>query len=98
MSPNTYYSIAYEFWKSDIDKENIRESFFASQLKKNYQVYSSFNTDFLIIDKNRSIEIEVGGKNKRNKQIKSLENAYVFKDGIEIGFSKSIPLYLAGFL
>jgi len=46
----------------------------------------------------RRIEVEVGGKSKRWKQIKDLEDAYVFKDGIEVGYTDSIPLYLAGFL
>jgi hypothetical protein len=55
-------------------------------------------TDFVLIDGERRIEIEVGGKSKKRKQIKNLKDAYVFKEGIEIGFANSIPLYLAGFL
>ncbi|MCP4155914.1 MAG: ATP-binding protein, partial [bacterium] len=97
-SPNVYYSIAFELWNSDIQKGNIRESFFAAQVGKDYQVFSSMNTDFLVTHKDRRIEIEVGGKSKRRKQINDLEDAFVFKDGIEIGYSDSILLYLAGFL
>ncbi|WP_156922586.1 hypothetical protein [Lebetimonas sp. JH292] len=40
---------------------------------------------------------EIGGKNKTKKQIKNLENAYIIKDNIEIGFDE-IPLWLFGFL
>ncbi|MCP4149507.1 MAG: ATP-binding protein, partial [bacterium] len=69
-SPNVYYSIAFELWNSDIQKGNIRESFFAAQVGKDYQVFSSMNTDFLVTHKDRRIEIEVGGKSKRRKQIK----------------------------
>ena len=97
-SPNIYFTIAYEFWKNDIERGNIRESFFTSQIAKHYPLYSSMNTDFLVKDKTRRIEIEVGGKSKRRKQIKDLDDAYVFKDGIEIGYADSVPLYLAGFL
>ncbi|MCP5053879.1 MAG: ATP-binding protein [bacterium] len=97
-SPNIYFAIAFELWKSGVDKGNIRESFFASQVGRDYPVFSSINTDFLVIDGERRFEIEVGGKSKGRKQIKDLDNAYVFKDGIDIGFADSIPLYLAGFL
>jgi len=97
-SPNVYFAIAFETWRSDIDKGNIRESFFSSQVGKDYPVYSSSAVDFLVLGKNRRLEIEVGGKNKRRKQIDGLDNSFVFKDGIEIGYGDCIPLYLAGFL
>jgi len=40
----------------------------------------------------------VGGPSKGNRQIKGVENGLVFKDGIETGFARQLPLYLAGFL
>jgi predicted AAA+ superfamily ATPase len=98
QSPNLYFTIAYEIWKSDIEKGNIRESFFASQVGKDYPVFSSLNTDFLVLDKTQRFEIEVVGKSKGRKQIKGLTNAFVFKDGIEMGHANVIPLYLTGFL
>lgn len=97
-SPNIYFTISYELWKNDVEQGNIRESFFASQVGKDYPVFSSLNVDFQVVEGKKSFEIEVGGKNKRRKQIAGLEDAYVFKDGIEVGFADSIPLYLAGFL
>ena len=97
-SPNIYYAIAFELWSSDADKGNIRESFFASQINSAYPLFSSMNTDFLLIDGERKIEIEVGGRSKKRKQLRNLKEAYVFKDGIEVGFANSIPLYLAGFI
>jgi uncharacterized protein len=97
-SPNTYYAIAYELWKSHVEKGNIRESFFASQTGYKYRLFSSAHTDFLLFDGLNRIEIEVGGKRKKKKQIKNLKDAYIFKDDIEIGAGNSIPLYLAGFL
>jgi predicted AAA+ superfamily ATPase len=97
-SPNIYFTIAYELWKNDIEQGNIRESFFASQVGKDYPVFSSLDVDFQVLAGKKPFEIEVGGKSKRRKQIAGLEEAYVFKDGIELGFADSIPLYLAGFL
>ena len=97
-SPNIYFTIAYELWKTDVEKGNIRESFFASQAGKDYPVFSSLATDFQVMAKKRRIEIEVGGKSKTRRQIEGLEHAYVFKDGIEFGHTEMIPLYLIGFL
>ncbi len=41
---------------------------------------------------------EYVGKNKTQKQIEKLENAFVAKDNIEIGSDNIIPLWLFGFL
>lgn len=97
-TPNLYYAIALESWKQDADKGNIRESFFSSQVGFRYNIFSSLNTDFLVCEGKRGFEMEVGGQSKKKKQIKGLENAYIFKDGIEIGAANTLPLYLAGFL
>jgi len=95
-SPNIYYAIAHEMWKNG-ETGNIRESFFASQLSPNYPVFSSIKTDFVVMDKGNPIEIDVGGRNKKKKQIKNIQTAYIFKDGIETGHANVVPLYLAGF-
>ncbi len=97
-SPNIYYSIAFDFWHSSIDQGILRESYFASQVKSRYSLYSSIVTDFTIVDGNKRFHIEVGGRSKKKKQLADLENAYVFKDDMEIGIGNSIPLYLIGFL
>jgi hypothetical protein len=52
-------------------------------------------TDFIIDNK---FVIEIGGKNKDNRQFRDFENAVVFMDDIEIGHHKHIPLWLLGFL
>ncbi|MCB2189812.1 MAG: AAA family ATPase [Deltaproteobacteria bacterium] len=97
-TPNLYYAIALEFWKKEADKGNIRESFFSSQAGNCYTIFSSLKTDFVIRKGETEVEIEIGGRSKKKKQIKSLENAFLFKDGIEIGMGNTLPLYLAGFL
>ncbi len=97
-SPNLYYAIALEYWRKEAEKGNIRESFFSSQVGTCYSIFSSLNTDFVIREGKKEFEAEIGGKSKKRKQIKALRNAYIFKDGIEIGMANTIPLYLAGFL
>ena len=51
--------------------------------------------DFLVDD---TYLFEVGGKDKSNKQIAGVKNAYIASDNIEYGFQNKIPLWLFGFL
>lgn len=78
-----------------IDVGNSRETFFVNQMKVVHQVHLSESADFLIDEK---FTFEVGGKNKKKKQIYGLENAYIAKDSIEIGAENIIPLYLFGLM
>ena len=48
-----------------------------------------------IIDK---YTFEVGGKNKKKKQIAGIPHSFVVKDGILLGSGNIIPLHLFGFL
>ena len=74
---------------------NIRETFFANQLRIKHKVYTAQSGDFTI---DGNIIFEIGGKNKSNSQIKNIENAYIAADDIETGFANKIPLWLFGFL
>lgn len=77
------------------DTGSIRETFFNNQMGEDYKVYASERADFLVNDK---YHFEIGGKSKTGHQIKSLENAFIVKDNIEIGHGNIIPLWLFGFL
>lgn len=81
--------------KLEADQGNLRETFFVNQVSQNHRVNLHDQGDFII---DGSAVIEVGGPSKKTKQIKSLENAFVAVDGIEIGFGVRIPLYLFGLL
>lgn len=74
---------------------NIRETFFINQLKIQYPVNTSKESDFLI---DKKYTFEVGGKNKKTSQIKGLENAFIAADNIEIGFGNKIPLWMFGLM
>ena len=41
---------------------------------------------------------EVGGRGKKQQQIKDVQDGYVAADDIEIGHGRKIPLWLFGFL
>jgi hypothetical protein len=47
----------------------------------------------------KTILFEVGGANKRRKQLpRNSENEFLAKDGILVGSRRTIPLHLLGFL
>jgi predicted AAA+ superfamily ATPase len=74
---------------------NVRETFFANQLRTKHTVNTATNGDFTI---DRKFVFEVGGRNKSNSQIKGIENSYIAADDMETGFANKIPLWLFGFL
>ncbi len=79
----------------DINKGNVRETFFLNQLRYKHEIFASKTTDFVV---DSMYEFEIGGKSKTQKQIQNLQNAFVVKDDIEIGSDSNIPLWLFGFL
>lgn len=74
---------------------NMRETFFFNQMNYSHFIELPKSGDFLVDQK---YIFEVGGKSKTQKQIEDYENAYLVKDGIEIGAMNSIPLWLFGFI
>ncbi len=80
-------------WAMDVG--NMRETFFANQLRFKYLVEYSEQSDFLIDGK---YTFEVGGKSKNKRQIEFLPDAYIAADDIEYGFDNKVPLWLFGFL
>jgi len=83
---------------------NVRETFFMNQLSNYYLqgktfpnlgIYSDTKGDFYL---EKKYSCEVGGKNKGFKQIKDIPNSFLALDNIDLGYGKSIPLWLFGFL
>ena len=72
---------------------NIRETFFYCAMCVNHKVTSSPTADFLI----KGHTFEVGGKSKKQKQIKNVRDAFVVKDDIENAYMNVIPLWTFGF-
>lgn len=72
-----------------------RESFVASMLSYEGQVFAPKDGDFLL---NRTYLFEVGGKGKGFAQIADQPNSYVIADNIETGAGNKIPIWLLGFL
>lgn len=90
-NPNLFYALNREM----VDTGSLRETFALNQLSANHDVFLHEKADFLVDNK---FVIEIGGKNKDTKQIRSFYNSFVFADDIEIGYHNRIPLWLLGFL
>lgn len=88
---NLMYALAEE----KIEIGNIRETFVLNQLKKKHDVFFSIESDFYVDNK---YTFEIGGKNKKRKQIQGMENSYIIADNIEYGTDRRIPIWLFGFL
>lgn len=74
---------------------SVRETFVANQLSYLHQIEYADQGDFKV---NGKVVFEVGGKNKKQRQIENLNDSYILSDDIEIGFGNRIPIWLIGFL
>ena len=85
-------NLMYVLSPENIDKGNLRETFFLNQMRVKYPVIASQKTDFEI----GNYVFEVGGKNKNQKQLDNNPNGYIVKDDIEFGYRNVIPLWAFG--
>ena len=91
-----YHAVCYGLGKQ-ADKGNIRELFFVNSLLNAGEnvFYSKKAGDYMVND----CVFEIGGKNKKEKQIRNAKGrAFCVKDDVLIGSKSAIPLYLFGFL
>ena len=86
-------NLAYALSDSTPDIGNVRETVFFSMMRATQPITTSSISDFMI----SKYTFEIGGKNKSQKQIKEVENAYIVKDDIEFGMQNIIPLWTFGF-
>ena len=85
-------NLAYVLGHESTDIGNIRETFFYNQMRVTTDVISSRISDFEIDGKT----FEVGGRNKKQKQIQNAAQGYIVKDDIETGYANIIPLWQFG--
>ena len=90
-NPNLYITLAGD----KADRGSLRETFFFNQLSVLHKIDLHRKVDFMVGDQ---YAFEIGGPNKSKSQIQELKDAFVAADGIEIGYGKTIPLWLFGFL
>ena len=72
-----------------------RETFVLNQLLHSHKVDFSEESDFFVDSK---YTFEVGGKNKKRKQIQEIPDSYIIAEDIEFGTDRRIPIWLLGFM
>lgn len=87
-------NIAYAISDNTPDIGAMRETIFLAWMKDRYRVTASPIADFEI----DGMTFEVGGKNKRKRQIAQAEKGIVVKDDIEYAYENIIPLWMFGFV
>ena len=87
-------ALMYMFGQENTEIGNVRETFFMNQTRVMHDVITSSVSDFQI----EKYTFEVGGKNKTQKQIVGVPNAFVVKDDIEFGYQNVIPLWVWGLM
>lgn len=90
-NPNLMYALT----NSQVNPGTIRETFFFNQLGLDHAILYSDKGDFLV---DRKYTFEIGGKNKTQKQIQGVDNAYIAVNDVEYALQNKIPLWLFGFL
>jgi hypothetical protein len=70
----------------------MRETFFLNQMRVRYEPLASPVSDFIV----DGTTFEVGGPNKTGAQIVGVPDAFVVRDDLETGFSRTIPLWTFG--
>jgi len=90
-NPNLVNSLA----DSHSNQGTLRETFFINQLQVLHKINGSDKGDFRVNDK---YTFEIGGKNKKQRQITGIDNAFIAADDIEYPQQNKIPLWLFGFL
>ena len=85
----------YAITPDKVTQGNQRETFFINQLRYQHTVNYPTKGDFLV---DNHYLFEIGGKNKKASQIKSIPNSFIAADDIEVGIGNKIPLWLFGFL
>lgn len=85
-------NLMYVLNSADINIGNVRETFFYNQMRVQQEVVSSRLSDFTIGD----YTFEVGGHNKGKRQIEQVNNGFIVRDDIEVGYGNIIPLWAFG--
>ncbi len=86
-------NLNYAFAGEKVNVGTLRETFFLQHVKVYYNVSLPEKGDFFVDDK---YTFEVGGKNKGQKQVMNVTDAFVVKDDIEAGARNIIPLWIFG--
>lgn len=87
-------NLCYSLCDQEPDIGTLRETFFFSQMAVNHSVVASPVSDFVV----SGHTFEVGGRNKKRKQVSGVKDAYIVKDDTLYPHLNIIPLWMFGLL
>ena len=90
-NPNLMFALS----NTQVNVGTLRETFIYNQIRESHPIVYTDKGDFFVDNK---YAIEVGGPNKKRKQIEGVANAFIAADNIEFAHQNKIPLWLFGFL
>ncbi len=85
-------NIIFNLARNNPNTGNIRETFFLNQMRVKNEVVSASKADFIV----NGYTFEVGGKNKKQRQIEKDGKSFIVKDDVEFGYHNVIPLWAFG--
>ncbi len=88
-------NLLHTLTNTQVNIGSVRETFFYNQLQVGHHVVYSTKGDFIV---DNIYTFEIGGKNKTQKQVAGMDNAFIAVDNIEYSHQNRIPLWLFGFL
>lgn len=80
---------------SQVEVGTVRETFFFNQTRSLLSVTASPVSDFLVDGR---YTFEVGGRKKKQAQLQGIENGFVVRDDMEMGYGNILPLWMFGML
>jgi predicted AAA+ superfamily ATPase len=90
-NPNLIFALS----ENNANSGTIRETFFYNQVNVKHKISYPKKADFMVDNK---YIFEIGGKNKTQKQIAGMKNAFIVADNIEYAYKNTIPVWMFGFL
>lgn len=88
-------NLLFALVEQQVEKGNLRETFFRSQVNVVSKINMPISGDFLVDNK---YTFEIGGKSKSQKQIAGIKNSWIVKDDLEFPIGNHLPLWMFGFV
>ena len=92
------YLVESRLWHCLDDSQILHQIFCTTKQRSILPNGLRTNLSGKVVETTKQIGVEVGGKNKKGRQIKDAEVGYLVKDDMEFAAGNSIPIWMFGFI